>query len=133
MPENAAYCMSKHAVRSLTEALEMELWDSNIACSSVHPGAIATRIAEDGRVVEGGQVDRETSTGTIAKGLPPEAAARIIADGIANKKRRILIGRDAKMLAWLVQLMPVYYRNIVARYFARFFERNRKRAEAAGA
>lgn len=119
MPENAAYCMSKHAVRSLSEALEMELWDSTIRVSSVHPGAIATRIAEDGRYRAGGTLGEEKSKEMIARGLSPARAAVIVADGIERDERRILVGRDAVWLARMQRWMPVWYRNLIARWFRR--------------
>lgn len=119
MPENSAYCMSKHAVRSLSEALEMELWGTNVRVTSVHPGAVATRIAVDCRHREGGQIDLERAQEVIARGMPPEQAARIVADGIVADRRRILVGRDAKVLAALQWLMPVGYRGLIVRFLAR--------------
>ncbi|MEQ1505480.1 MAG: SDR family oxidoreductase [Myxococcota bacterium] len=119
VPDSAAYCMSKHAVRSLTEALELELWGSTIRVSSVHPGAVATRIVTDGRFVAGPRVDASRAGALIARGIAPERAATIIADGIAANRRRILVGNDAKLLAALHHLMPVRYRNLVARWIER--------------
>ncbi|MEZ4239530.1 MAG: SDR family oxidoreductase [Myxococcota bacterium] len=117
MPENSAYCMSKHAVRTLTETLEMELYRTNVRVTSVHPGAIATRIVRDGRAEEG--VDRERANQLIDGGMPPERAARIIADGVAADRRRILVGSDAKGLALLRWLLPQLHRTLIARYFFR--------------
>lgn len=119
VPENAAYCMSKHAVRSLSESLEMELWDSPVRVSSVHPGAVATRIVEDGRYRAGGVIGEEHSKKMISKGMAPADAAIIIADGIVKDKRRIFVGRDAVNLSRLQRWMPVWYRNLVVRWFRR--------------
>ena len=113
VPESAAYCMSKHAVRSLTEALEMELWGTNVRVTSVHPGAVATRIVLDGRFRQGGRTGADNAKKLIAGGLKPEAAALIIADGIQADRRRILVGPDAKMLAWMHWWLPVRYRDMV--------------------
>lgn len=119
VPENSAYCMSKHAVRSLTESLEMELWDSPIRVSSVHPGAVATRIVEDGRFRAGGVIGEDHARELISKGIAPARAAEIIADGIQRDQRRIFVGSDARFLATLQRLMPVWYRNLVVWAFRR--------------
>jgi NADP-dependent 3-hydroxy acid dehydrogenase YdfG len=119
MPENSAYCMSKHAVRALTEVLEMELWGTSVRVTSVHPGAVATRIAIDGRLREGGAIDRERAHGLIARGMPPERAAQIVADGIQADRRRIVVGRDAKLLELVQWLAPLLYRNLLVRYYNR--------------
>ena len=119
VPDSAAYCMSKHAVRALTESLEQELWHSKVHVSSVHPGAVATRITLDGRFRKGGYVTEDRGHGLIAAGIPPERAAVIIADGIERNERRILVGRDARALAWLPRLMPVWYRNLQLRWIKR--------------
>lgn len=113
VPESAAYCMSKHAVRSLTEALEMELWGTNVQVTSVHPGAVATRIVLDGRFRNGGRTGADNAKKLIAAGLLPEQAATLIADGIQANRRRILVGSDAKMLAWMHWWLPVRYRDVV--------------------
>ena len=44
MPNQAAYCMSKYAVRGLSEALWEELEDVEV--SVVHPGGIRTKIVD---------------------------------------------------------------------------------------
>lgn len=119
MPDNAAYCMSKHAVRALTETLEIELRHTRVRISSVHPGAVATRIVEDGRFRAGG-VSAHRAKGLIAAGLTPESAARRIVAGIQRNERRILVGRDARALALLHWLMPVRYRDLVAAVAGRF-------------
>lgn len=113
VPESAAYCMSKHAVRSLTEALEMEMWGTNVHVSSVHPGAIATRIVLDGRFREGGRTGAANAKKLISDGMAPEKAAGIIADGIQQNRRRILVGNDAKLLAAMHWMLPLRYRDLV--------------------
>ncbi|MBX2799183.1 MAG: SDR family oxidoreductase [Myxococcales bacterium] len=119
MPDNAAYCMAKHAVRSLSEALEVELWHTPVRITSVHPGAVATKIAVDARFRGGGYATEEIAQDAISGGITPDRAAQIIADGVQRNKRRILVGRDAKWLAALQWVFPVYYRNLVRAYVDR--------------
>ena len=52
-PEQAAYAASKFAVRGFSEALRHELAESGIGVSVVHPGGVATSIAEKARVPAG--------------------------------------------------------------------------------
>ncbi|MEN0062995.1 MAG: SDR family oxidoreductase [Myxococcota bacterium] len=119
MPDNAAYCMSKHAVRSLTESLEQEHWESNVRFSSIHPGAVATNIVSDGRFRAGGVFAQKQARKAIDQGIPPEQAANIIVKGIQRNERRILVGRDAHFLARIYQAMPVSYRNVLRMYVNR--------------
>jgi short-subunit dehydrogenase len=119
VPDSAAYCMSKHAVRSLTEALEMELHGERVKISSVHPGAVATAIVTGGRFRAGGLMSEKQARKLIAKGIPPEAAALRILTGILRDERRILVGADAVALAFLHQLAPVGYRRLVRWWMGR--------------
>lgn len=121
VPANAAYCMSKHAVRSLTETLDLELWDEPITVTSVHPGAVATRIASDGRhrADPAGQFSERRARKAIQKGISPADAATIIVEGIRRDRKRILVGRDAHWFATLYQTMPVRYRDVVHRWLRR--------------
>lgn len=126
VPGNSAYCMAKHAVRSLSETLELELWDEPITVTSVHPGAVATRIAEDARHRAAGPVLTEKrAKKAIAKGITPDEAATIIVDGILRDRRRIIVGRDAQWFARMHHAMPVGYRNLVQRWFKRMGSRSR--------
>ncbi|HEX5886287.1 MAG TPA: SDR family NAD(P)-dependent oxidoreductase [Pyrinomonadaceae bacterium] len=52
-PEQAAYAASKFAVRGFSEALRHELEGSGVGVSVVHPGGIATSIAENARLPAG--------------------------------------------------------------------------------
>lgn len=112
-PDNAGYAMSKHAVKALTEALEVELWNTNVRVTSVHPGSVATRIVEDGRYRAGG-VEAERARSLIARGMPAERAAKRIVDGIVRNERQVLVGLDARLIAAAQRLAPVLHRNIVA-------------------
>ena len=106
MPDNAAYCASKHAVRALTEAIELEHPDSRVRFSSVHPGAVATNIVSSGRFRSGGFLTPDLANRAIDRGISPEKAATIVVDGIQRDVRRILIGRDAHFLARFSKRFP---------------------------
>jgi short-subunit dehydrogenase len=57
-----AYSASKFAVRGFSDALRQELVEDGVGVTTVHPGGIRTRIAEDARIGEG--VDQQSTTPT---------------------------------------------------------------------
>ena len=111
-PEQVAYAASKFAVRGFSEALRHELEGSGIGVSVVHPGGVATSIAEKARIPAG--VSEEEIARRHAKyrkllRLPPEIAGETIVRGIERRQPRILVGSDAKTIALIARLLPVSY------------------------
>jgi NAD(P)-dependent dehydrogenase (short-subunit alcohol dehydrogenase family) len=105
-----AYAASKFAVRGFSNSLMNELQGSNVGVTVVHPGGIATAIARNSRwpktakpeVIAAGQ-----AIANRALTLPPEKAGEIIVDGVERRSKRVLVGRDAKMIAIVERLSPV--------------------------
>jgi NAD(P)-dependent dehydrogenase (short-subunit alcohol dehydrogenase family) len=117
-PEQVAYSASKFAVRGFSEALRHELEGSGIGVSVVHPGGIATSIAEKARVPAG--VSEEEIAQRHAKyrkllRLPPSVAGETIVRGIERREPRILIGSDAKAISLVARLWPVSYWKVLVR------------------
>lgn len=113
MKRQAAYCASKYAVRGFTEVLQQELFGTSITVSSVHPGHIATKVLRN--AIEAGntagvdlpQAHQDYIVDAFeADGLPASAAATIIWNGIAKKRRKILVGKDAERSDWRSRLFP---------------------------
>ena len=125
VPQNSMYCASKFAVRGLTESLITELADTPVRLTSVHPGAVATDIANRARHA-GDDVSRRRSSKVIANGVSPEEAARTILDGVQAGRERVLIGRDAAVMDRIVRLAPVRHRWLVRRVAARIRGRQRE-------
>ena len=86
------YNSTKHAVVAMSEVLYSELKDTNIGCSVLCPGAVATNIGKAGRhrppeygrsarrtVVVG---DGETLDSALLKGLDPDIVGRLALEGI---------------------------------------------------
>jgi short-subunit dehydrogenase len=107
-----AYSASKFAVRGFSEALRHELETTGVGVSVVHPGGIATAIARNARVSAG--IDPADAKRTLelfarlAVTSPEQAAARIVT-GIQRREKRILIGRDARVLDMVQRLLPTGY------------------------
>ena len=115
-PGNATYAASKFAVRGFTEALRHELHDAkNITVSVVHPGGIATNIANSAKVGADVKASKEELMEKVEKfnrqlaATTPTQAAETIVKGIKAKQTRILIGSDAKALSFFARLFPRKY------------------------
>jgi NAD(P)-dependent dehydrogenase (short-subunit alcohol dehydrogenase family) len=117
-PEQTAYSASKFAVRGFSEALRHELEGSSIGVSVVHPGGVATSIAEKARVPAGTseeEIARRHARYRKLLRLPPEIAGETIVRGIEQRQSRILIGSDAKVISLIARLFPVTYWKLLAR------------------
>jgi short-subunit dehydrogenase len=112
-PGQTAYVSSKYAIRGFTESLRLELRGTAVRASAVHPGGVATNIAKNARV--GGQLrdaspeslEQERASVERMLTLPPERAAAIIMTGIERNRRRILVGKDAELIALLTRWLPL--------------------------
>lgn len=124
----AAYNASKFAVRGYTEALrqELELDGGGVSATCVHPGGIATNIANASRVecsyAERGAFSAESYqqyANRAIQGTSAESAALQIVQGIQRNARRVLIGRDARLADKLVRLLGGSYPTLVLLYLRR--------------
>jgi NAD(P)-dependent dehydrogenase (short-subunit alcohol dehydrogenase family) len=109
---NVAYSASKFAVRGFSEALRWELEDTKIGVTVVHPGGIATNIANDARMpdaVDDAERKRKLEFSRKRLRMPPARAGEIIVRGVERRKLRVLVGWDAVALSVLTRLMPVRY------------------------
>ena len=127
--EQSAYNASKFAVRGMTESLrqELEAADSHISCTSIHPGGVKTSIARNSRVTKelepeliALKQDFENLAMTSA-----ESAAEQILNAVLCNKRRLVLGKDAKLLDWVQRHFPNHYQKIVNW----FIQRTIKKAE----
>lgn len=111
VPYHSAYCASKFAVRGYTESLRHELRGTGVRSITVHPGGIATNIANNARVRKDpagrGRTQAEMANEFNASAMTtPERAARIIHRGVDKGKPRILVGPDAYLVDILARVTP---------------------------
>ncbi|MES2178268.1 MAG: SDR family NAD(P)-dependent oxidoreductase [Gemmatimonadota bacterium] len=107
-----AYAASKFAVRGFSEGLRHELEGSTVGVTVVHPGGVATSIADNARPLESWSQEERTRRLSNARKhlrLPPARAAEIIVRGIERRKERVLVGVDAVLLSLTARLAPVSY------------------------
>ncbi|MDB2438164.1 SDR family oxidoreductase [Hellea sp.] len=114
------YCASKFAVRGFTETLAQELKGTGVGVCSVHPGGVKTNIARSAiadKLPDNGVTREEMDAGFDKMAITsPEKAAQVILKGAAKKKRRILIGGDARFISIVSRLFPVAYTKILEKY-----------------
>lgn len=118
--EQAAYAASKFAVRGFSEALRHELEGSGVGVTVVHPGGVATSIAENARVPAGAteeEIARRREKYRKLLRLPPSVAAETIVRGIERRQSRVLVGSDAKFLSAIARLFPASYWKLLARLY----------------
>ncbi|WP_419816217.1 SDR family NAD(P)-dependent oxidoreductase [Glacieibacterium sp.] len=113
-PGQSAYNASKFAVRGLTEALYLELaqTDPDIRVVRVHPGGIKTNVVRNAKVAGDmpvpGSFDHADAFEKASRTTAAEAA-RVIVAGMEAGDHRILIGADARLIDWLTRIFPVTY------------------------
>jgi NAD(P)-dependent dehydrogenase (short-subunit alcohol dehydrogenase family) len=121
-PTQSAYNASKYAVRGLTEAMHLELGqtDPHISVIRVHPGGIKTNVARNAKFIRG----MDGSTMALDNGdefekaarTTPDQAAETIVRGMERGQHRVLIGPDARMIDWITRLAPVSYFKVIGTF-----------------
>ncbi|WP_339951447.1 SDR family oxidoreductase [uncultured Albimonas sp.] len=120
----SAYCASKFAVRGFTEAIRIEMLMARapVQVVVVHPGGVATNIARANlaELRDLRPEDRARAEASVAVyerkllKMPPETAARVILEGVARGRSRIVVTRMAVWLDRFVRLFPERYPTRVA-------------------
>ena len=107
LPQNAAYALSKGAVRSFTEALRGELAGSTIGVTAVFPGSIRTNIMHAARGAESERLSAMASSRLAPLILrPPSTVAKGVVRGIEHNRARVVVGLDARLLDITARLVP---------------------------
>ena len=120
IPTQSAYNAAKFAVRGFTDALriELEIDDSGVSATTIHPGGIKTNIARNARVdkataeLSGDVGDPGDMFEKIAMTKPSKAAKQILA-AVEKNKRRALIGPDAKVFDLVSRLPAGFYQRLL--------------------
>jgi NAD(P)-dependent dehydrogenase (short-subunit alcohol dehydrogenase family) len=119
-PGQTAYSASKFAVRGFSNSLRHELADSHVGVTVVHPGGVATSIADNARVpkdMSPEEIARRRAAAKKGLRMPPAQAGEIIVKGIERRSPRVLVGNDAKLLSFVERLAPVSYFKALGRLF----------------
>lgn len=116
-PNQGPYVTSKFAVKGFTEVLRQELAKTKVAVSVVQPGGIATNIVNNIATEHTEWRQKFATTFSKMAGTTAEDAARTILRGIQRKKKRILIGRDARLADRIIRMLPSSYEKILLRRY----------------
>jgi NAD(P)-dependent dehydrogenase (short-subunit alcohol dehydrogenase family) len=107
LPHNAAYSLTKGAVRSFSEALRAELVTTDVGVTVVFPGAIRTDITNTARGTHAAQLASMGRSRFAPLAMrPPSAVARRIVHAIEHDRARVTVGPDAKLVDLLTRLYP---------------------------
>lgn len=116
-PGQTHYCASKFGVRGFSESLSMEMEEHGVSVSCVHPGGVKTNVARNAEVdhMPDPSVTRDQMNANFDANTPTtaERAAEIILEGTLKRKKRIIVGPDAKFMQFWNRLFPVRYRKMV--------------------
>ena len=109
VPTQSAYNAAKFAVRGYTEALRHEMADTNVHVMCVHPGGIKTNIVASARGVDDTDREQRSADFTAFAKTTADSAAQQLLRACEKKKKRLMIGNDARYIALLTRLFPVNY------------------------
>lgn len=123
-PALSAYVSSKFAVRGFTEAIRTEMLAAGnpVQVVVVHPGGVKTNISNNGLAPDAEMTPEERAKAErrirfynekLLK-MPAQEAARIILDGVAKGRSRIVVTSAAVWLDRLIRLTPESYPRRVA-------------------
>ena len=119
------YAASKHAVQGFFESLRGELVTDNVQVMTVCPGFIATQNTSGNRPVPGARSVSDipaintgfsrpgSATRTAGRAMAPAFVAAAICDGLEKRRKRLLVGRLARVAYWLSRLCPGIYERMM--------------------
>ena len=113
----SAYCTAKFGVRGFTESLRMELLETHIGTTCVHPGGIKTNIVRNSPpkgTFMTADMHRESIQQFDKNAFTKaENAAKQILNAVEKSKKRLVIGLDGKLFNLVIRLFPVSYTRIL--------------------
>jgi NADP-dependent 3-hydroxy acid dehydrogenase YdfG len=103
MHGQSSYAATKFAVRGLSESLYVELANSSVGITCVHPGAVATNILAAARM---DPTHKEKMLKMFHLAMPAEKAARLIVKAIEKNRFKLVFCVDSRVLDFMKRLFP---------------------------
>ncbi|MGY4384094.1 short-subunit dehydrogenase [Pedobacter sp. UYP24] len=117
LPGRTGYSASKFAMNGFMESLRTELLKTGVHVMVACPGFTTSNI-RSAALANDGSSHGETSMDE-GKMMTAEAVAVIIAEGIVNRKRTLLITGQGKLTVWLNKLLPALADKLVFNHFSK--------------
>jgi NADP-dependent 3-hydroxy acid dehydrogenase YdfG len=114
LPKTGAYSASKAAVRSIGQALSLELHGTGVSCTTIHPGLVESEIARVDNTNTHDPDRRETRNESLM--WPTDRAARVMATAIAGRRREYVFTGHGKVIGFLGRHVPGLLYPLLARY-----------------
>ena len=118
LPFYGPYVMSKFAVRGFSELLQCELSPTNISVLAVFPGGVKTNIIKNAPNLTDETRKASHSNFTKSATLTPEIAVTRILRALQRKKKRIVLGADARVTLAIRKLFPNRFASILHTIFS---------------
>jgi NAD(P)-dependent dehydrogenase (short-subunit alcohol dehydrogenase family) len=115
LPGRSGYSASKFALQGFLESIKVELVDKGVHVMWVSPGFIASNIRFNSLDAEG--KSRGSSTMNESKLMTPERCAELIANGIAKRKRTVLMSFQAYQTVFLNKFFPSLTDKLVRNFY----------------
>ncbi|RZI89432.1 MAG: SDR family NAD(P)-dependent oxidoreductase, partial [Microbacterium sp.] len=112
------YAMSKYAVRGFSEALRHELEGSTVTVGAIYPAGVKTGIILHGRyaaALDPSIAARAAEAQAKMYHTEPADAAHRIVEATVHRRRRTMIGREARLVDVLSRLTPTRYWAVMRR------------------
>jgi NAD(P)-dependent dehydrogenase (short-subunit alcohol dehydrogenase family) len=110
----AGYVASKHALQGFFETLRMEHAADGLAVTLVCPSFVDTGIGRRALGADGRVAGEGARTG-VAHAVGADEAAEAIFRGVAQRRRIVWVGREARAAWWLTRFAPRIYERLMVR------------------
>ena len=115
LPGRTGYSASKFAMNGFMEALRTELLNSGVHVMVACPGFTTSNIRV-AALAKDGSSHGETSM-EEGKMMSPEEVAKNIVNGIASRKRTLVMTGQGKLTVWINKLLPALADKLVFNHF----------------
>ena len=106
------YSMTKFAVRAFSDALRHELEDTTVTVGTVFPAGVRTGIILHGRyaaTIDPAVAARAASAQAALYSTDPADAAAAIIRATARRRKRTLVGTEARLIDLVTRIAPTGY------------------------
>ena len=104
VPGRTAYSATKFAMTGFFEALRAELIGTGVSVTTAYPGVVDTEIRRRGYNAAGQPAGK---SGLDERGaMPVDTCARLILDGLAQRRREVVMTAQGRLGRWLKLIAP---------------------------